>query len=59
MYTNFLEKKMVMYKIDRRGGRGGVQKSFSRTDPEIGPNDPIAKLRKLLNKATVAVALTL
>ena len=23
---------MVMYKIDRRGG-GGVQKSFSRTDP--------------------------
>ena len=22
-----------MYKIDRRGGAGGVQKSFSRTDP--------------------------
>ena len=36
MYTNFLGKKMVMYKIDRRGGgRGGVQKSFSRTDPTI------------------------
>ena len=25
---------MVMYKIDRRGG-GGVQKSFSRTDPVV------------------------
>ena len=24
---------MVMYKIDRRGGAWGVQKSFSRTDP--------------------------
>ena len=26
---------MVMYKIDRRGGRGwgGVQKSYTRTDP--------------------------
>ena len=24
-----------MYKIDRRGGPGGVQKSFSRTDPNI------------------------
>jgi len=26
---------MVMYKIDRRGGAGGVQKSFNRTDPTI------------------------
>jgi len=25
---------MVMYKIDRRGGPGGVQKSYTRTDPE-------------------------
>ena len=24
---------MVMYKIDRRGGGGGVQKSYTRTDP--------------------------
>jgi len=24
-----------MYKIDRRGGRGGVQKSYTRTDPVI------------------------
>ena len=30
---------MVMYKIDRRGRgvRGGVQKSFSRTDPGFTP----------------------
>ena len=26
---------MVMYKIDRRGVGGGVQKSFSRTDPPV------------------------
>ena len=32
IYTNLLNKEMVMYKIDRRGG-AGVQKSFSRTDP--------------------------
>ena len=40
MYINLLKnKKMVMYKIDRRGGaRGGVQKSFSRTDPIIKPS---------------------
>ena len=25
---------MVMYKIDRRGGGGGVQKSFSRKLPD-------------------------
>ena len=27
-----------MYKIDRRGGRGGVHKSLSRTDPRKQPN---------------------
>ena len=30
MYTNFLEKKMVMYKIDRRGG-GSKNRSLGRT----------------------------
>ena len=30
MYTNLMKnKKMVMYKIDRRG-KGGVQKSYTR-----------------------------
>ena len=27
-----------MYKIDRRGGRGQVQKSFTRTDPNLQTN---------------------
>ena len=26
---------MAMYKIDRRGGEGGVQKSYTRTDPNL------------------------
>ena len=25
---------LVMYKIDRRGGGGGVQKSYTGTDPK-------------------------
>jgi len=35
---------MVMYKIDRRGSSGGgVQKSFSRTDPDVlNPNSKVA-----------------
>ena len=34
-----------MYKIDRRGG-GGVQKSFSRTDPNN--DDSLFKFNKFL-----------
>ena len=30
---------MVMYKIDRRGGVGGVQKSYTRTDPAAAMTD--------------------
>ena len=38
---------MVMYKIDRRGG-GGVQKSYTRTDPKIA-----IKLRNILSPMDV------
>ena len=35
---------MVMYKIDRRGGTGGVQKSFTRTDPHLVSDKSVANI---------------
>ena len=39
---------MVMYKIDRRGGTGGVQKSYTRTDPMKGERFRKSFSRKLI-----------
>ena len=41
---------MVMHKIDRKGGgTGGVQKSFTRTDPPILLLPPIKILNPYLS----------
>ena len=45
---------MVMYKIDRRGGAGGgVQKSFSRTDPLCIFRNQVLKKKQVMKMITM------